>query len=404
MIRLGRSYLSQATNIETHKHLQGQSCGTPASEVDTKDLVEGKGEVDTYDPCLNDAGEIETKLEQPTPPKTPTKGNKNKSNKKPRVPKHAKKLEEPEGDPENSSDSSPSEGESDSPDPDPGGDPSSDSSSESEDATDPSSDRASDTTESTESEESSTDEDSEGTDSEERDPPSRRRKKNKRKKRKKKKKKHPKHRRKSRKKAMTEFDALLAAPEGTVPGDEYYYEEKYQPYTNRRDYNPYDLKGINAPPLKDADEEARIIFRIKYLEYVRKHQAKQRKLPPQDRVLPASVVEYIRPALLTYICKHILKKYKKRPLENVPAISIHRWALSRGRKKMSNEEDQGIKEIKQVKIDLNGAHCVRNVQRAFVKVSEIQENIEWKLKKERSLKSSRIMCFHSRHEPPCKIS
>ena len=95
--------------------------------------------------------------------------------------------------------------------------------------------------------------------------------------------------------------------EGEEDGDEYYHEPiNSVRYEMMHAYDPYDLKGVTAPWLQDGDRKARDEFRIKYIAYLQKHQNKMRKRPMHQRLLPATVVECIRPALLAYIRKHLL--------------------------------------------------------------------------------------------------
>lgn len=58
-----------------------------------------------------------------------------------------------------------------------------------------------------------------------------------------------------------------------------------------RAYDPFDLKGVDAPRLNDGDQVSKDVFRVNYLEYLEKHNTKMRKRAPRDRVLPQSVVE-----------------------------------------------------------------------------------------------------------------
>ena len=53
-----------------------------------------------------------------------------------------------------------------------------------------------------------------------------------------------------------------------------------------------------------------------------------RKRAPRDRVLPQSAVEYMRPSLVDYVCKHLLRKeYRSDNPAEVSALVIHRWSM-----------------------------------------------------------------------------
>ena len=122
-----------------------------------------------------------------------------------------------------------------------------------------------------------------------------------------------------------------------------------------RAFDPYDLKGVNSPWLTDGDRKSRDAFRIKYLAYLQKHKTVMRKRHPMQRVLPKTVVECIKPALLMYICKHLLDKKDRtsRP-EKVKALVIHRWVMQRREETFGADDNDGVAAIKKLKIELNG--------------------------------------------------
>ena len=132
-------------------------------------------------------------------------------------------------------------------------------------------------------------------------------------------KKHPKQRNKERARVKRDLKNTSTGSEGSESEDEHYWAETRTPLAQARAYDPYDLKGVNAPYLADGDQAAKDAFRVKYVDYVLRHKAKMRKRVPEDRVLPQSVVECIRPSLLLYICKYLLKKEYR--TENPEAVS-----------------------------------------------------------------------------------
>ena len=121
-------------------------------------------------------------------------------------------------------------------------------------------------------------------------------------------KKHPKMRREERRNFLQQLDETPISSEGSEPEDEYYYEPEVFTAASARIYDPYDLKGVTAPILHYGDDATRESFRVKYLDYITKHQTKMRKRAPRDRVLPQSVVECMKPSLLSYVCKHLLSE------------------------------------------------------------------------------------------------
>lgn len=62
--------------------------------------------------------------------------------------------------------------------------------------------------------------------------------------------------------------------EGSKPDDKYYHELEIFSASSARVCDPYDLKGIVAPQLNYGDDNTREAFRVKYLDYITKHQAK----------------------------------------------------------------------------------------------------------------------------------
>ena len=56
--------------------------------------------------------------------------------------------------------------------------------------------------------------------------------------------------------------------EGSEPDDNYYFESEIFFSLSAKVYDPYDLKGVNAPTLSHGDNETReAFFRPKYLDY-----------------------------------------------------------------------------------------------------------------------------------------
>ena len=212
------------------------------------------------------------------------------------------------------------------------------------------------------------------TSSSERERRRRKRKKQRKKREKKKRKKHPKHRRRERRQNKRDLDNTNESEESVEDGDVYYREPIHSvQYEMMHAYDPYDLKGVTPPYLQDGDRKARDDFRVKYIAYMQKHQNRMRKRPLHQRVLPATVVECIRPGLLAYICKHLLKKkHRTSKPEKVKAIVIHRWVMKRHRTALDAENNEGIKEVKNIKITLTGEAGVRSVQRAFIQLDEIK--------------------------------
>ena len=175
-------------------------------------------------------------------------------------------------------------------------------------------------------------------------------------------------RRQERRNYVQELYDTPVSSEGSEPEDEYFFDTETFAEASARIYDPYDLKGVTAPSLNYGDDASRReSFRVKYLDYVAKHQTKMRKRAPRDRVLPQSVVECMKPSLLSYVCKHLLSpKYRTSKPETVSALVIHRWSLGRTKSVVAAEDNKGIKEIKALKIALSGEHGVRNVQRVFM--------------------------------------
>ena len=172
-------------------------------------------------------------------------------------------------------------------------------------------------------------------------------------------------------------------------------ESGYEDYARalRRAYDPFDLKGVDAPTLQDGDRASRARFRIKYLDYVAKHKQKMRKRAPEDRFLPQAVVECIKPSLLAYICKHLLAEEKRTDNpENVRAIVIHRWVMKRTAEAfLSAEINEGMKKVKALKLELSGEQGVKNVQRAFINLTEIREKYRLKTKEKEIV---RVMAYN----------
>ena len=84
------------------------------------------------------------------------------------------------------------------------------------------------------------------------------------------------------------------------------------------------------------------------------------------------MVEYIRPGLLAYICKHLLKKtHRTNKPETVKALVVHRWIMKRHESALNTEDDEGVK-VKAIKITLTGEAGVRSVQRAFILLDELR--------------------------------
>ena len=142
-----------------------------------------------------------------------------------------------------------------------------------------------------------------------------------------------------------------------------------------RSYDPFDLKGVDTPRVNDGEQASKDVFRVKYLEYLTKHNTKMRKRAPCDRVLPQSVVECTRPSLLEDVCKHLLKEeYRSDNPAEVSTLVIHRWAMKQPVVALGKSESEGIAKIKAIKINLGkNMRAVRNVQRAFINVVEIRK-------------------------------
>ena len=186
-------------------------------------------------------------------------------------------------------------------------------------------------------------------------------------------------RRQERRDYLRELRETPVSSEGSEPEDEYFYEVEIFAETSARIYDPYDLKGVTPPSLKYGDDASRESFRVKYLDYVTKHQTKMRKRAPRDRVLPQSVVECMKPSLLSYVCKHLLSpRYRTDKPESVSALAIHRWALGRTKAVIATDDNKGIKEIKALRIALSGEFGVRNVQKVFMELAEIRRKYRLK--------------------------
>lgn len=98
-----------------------------------------------------------------------------------------------------------------------------------------------------------------------------------------------------------------------------------------------------------------------------------RKRAPQERVLPATVVECIKPALLTYICKYLLPpRYRTDRPETVSALVLHRWVMQKPEGAIAAETNEGVDKIQHLKLVLNGSKGVRNVQQTFMELGEIR--------------------------------
>ena len=121
-----------------------------------------------------------------------------------------------------------------------------------------------------------------------------------------------------------------------------------------------------------------------------------RKRAPRDRVLPRLVVECVRPSLLAYICKYMLKKkYQTDKPETVSALVIHRWVMKKSVSALAAEDNEGIKQIKEIKIELSGSQGVRNVQRAFMQVDEIKQKYRLKTAEKEGLVNGMYAAFGS---------
>ena len=183
----------------------------------------------------------------------------------------------------------------------------------------------------------------------------------------------PEHRRKERRHYTRDLLDTPDSSEGSGPDDDYFHAPEVFYPSSAKLYDPYDLKGVVSPNLNYGDDATRENFRVKYIDYVIRHKEKMRKRAPRDRVAPHSVVECMRPSLLTYVCKHLLKpKYQTDHPETVSALVIHRWAMRRTKKTVTAENNKAIKQIKALKIALSGEHGVKNVQKTFMELAEIR--------------------------------
>ena len=136
-------------------------------------------------------------------------------------------------------------------------------------------------------------------------------------------------------------------------------------------YNGDDLKGLNAPVLKYGDKAARKAFRVAYLIYVAEHENRMRSRMPEDRVLPRAVVECVEPNLLMYICKYELdEEYQTSDPAKVSALAIHRWVMACERGELEMEDSEGVKKLKNLKLELTGEGGVRSVQTLFMTVDK----------------------------------
>ena len=107
----------------------------------------------------------------------------------------------------------------------------------------------------------------------------------------------------------------------------------------------------------------------------------------RDRVVPQAVVELIKPGLLEYVCRRMLKpKYQSKDPDEVPAIVVHRWVMGVKEKVIDIEDNEGVKQLKNIAIALTGDQGVRNVQQAFIKVDELQSEFRLKIKEDQIVK------------------
>ena len=127
-------------------------------------------------------------------------------------------------------------------------------------------------------------------------------------------------------------------------------------------YSSKDLDGIKPPHLKYGDESALKQFRLAFLKYCQKHANAMRRRPSAHRVRPRSVVEWIDPDLLIYICKHELPaKFRTKRPERVSARAIHDWVMQEQKSDIGAEDDEGIKKLRNLKLSLNGGDAIRQV-------------------------------------------
>ena len=101
---------------------------------------------------------------------------------------------------------------------------------------------------------------------------------------------------------------------------------------------------------------------MRYLKYLKTHDLGQRTRPPEYRTYPKAVVECIDPDLLWYICKFELPKpYHTDKPENVDTLVVHRWAMTRSKRELSADDEEGIKLLKALKCKLTGSEGVKQV-------------------------------------------
>ena len=125
-------------------------------------------------------------------------------------------------------------------------------------------------------------------------------------------------------------------------------------------YSARDLDSVKAPKLSHGDRKSRKRFRVTYIDYVIAHEGVMRQRPANQRVLPKSVIECIKPSLLMYICKYELKrKYRTSNPAKVRASKVHDWVMKQGKLPLETEDAEGIKKLKAVKIQLTGDGAIR---------------------------------------------
>ena len=131
-------------------------------------------------------------------------------------------------------------------------------------------------------------------------------------------------------------------------------------------YNGDDLEGVDAPKLRHGDEKARKTFRVDYITYVAEHENRMRSRPSEYRILPKAVVECIDADLLVYICNYELAdRYKTKDTAKVSALAVHQWVMQQTPDDLAMEDDEGIRKLKSLKVELTGEGGVRSVQNLF---------------------------------------
>ena len=148
-------------------------------------------------------------------------------------------------------------------------------------------------------------------------------------------------------------------------------------------YSADSLDHIKSPWLKHGDKRAKTAFETAYLKYVAKHHSAMRSRPVAHRILPKAVVECIDPDLLMYICTRGLKKrYRTKDPTRVSAARVHDWVMKRKKNVLGLEDEDGLKKLKALRLNITGENGVRSVQTTFIEVDKIRTQYRLKKKQE----------------------